>query len=1008
MKILLSVALSLMAGSLLAQETFLSNNTPDDRPSSFAFTNATIVIDAGTTLENATLLISDGKVMASGTNVSIPNGTTTYDLTGKYVYPGLVDPYTNYGLPKVNYGRRRAGETPQYTAETGTANSWNEHNQAHYNALEEFSPDDKKASEMRKNGVGAVVSFRPDGVLRGTSVLALLSNDPVNEVMIKEKASANYAFRRGASKQIYPNSIMGMVALIRQTFYDAEWYRTTSGDRPFNQTLENFNDARGIPQVIEANSNKLRVLVADQVGDEFGVQFIIKGNGDEYQRLNEIAGTGAPLILPLNFPDAYDVEDPYQALDVSLAQMKHWELAPRNPALLAERGIQFAFTHAGLSKSSQFWGALKKVVENGLSKQEALRAITSNPAKFLRAENELGSLNNGRIANLIIADGDLFEKGEILETWVNGSRFIIKDKESASLTGDYELSVGSTSYEMAVSEKGRKLSGKISPTDSTSISVTIKVAGSRVTLSFTPEGAENKTRLSGWRNGATQWQGTGVDGNGATLSWSANRTKENEPGEEKDKEDETLEYGELIFPFVAHGWKQQPTQETILFKSATVWTMDGQGKYENYDVLIEGGKIKQVGADLSVPGARIVDATGKHLTPGIIDEHSHAALSGVNESSQSVVAEVRMTDAIDSEDIDIYRQLAGGVTAAQLLHGSANPVGGQSALVKFRWGRSPDQMKIRNADGYIKFALGENVKQSNRSSDWVNRFPQTRMGVEQVFEDAFTRAVEYGEEWTAYQSIPAKRRQAAQKPRRDLQLESLLEIVNKERFISCHSYVQSEINMLMKVAERYGFNINTFTHILEGYKVADKMASHGAGGSTFADWWAYKYEVKEAIPYNAVLMSQAGVVSAINSDDSEMARRLNQEAAKSIKYGNMSEVEALKMVTLNPAKLLHLEDRMGSIEVGKDADLVLWNDHPLSIYARSEMTLVDGIVYYSMEQDQQRRQSIAEERTRLINKMLNVKKAGGRTQAVKKPEKRDWHCEDEVNELQILKEAYHD
>ena len=366
-----------------------------------------------------------------------------------------------------------------------------------------------------------------------------------------------------------------------------------------------------------------------------------------------------------------------------------------------------------------------------------------------------------------------------------------------------------------------------------------------------------------------------------------------------------------------------------------------------------------------------------------------------------------MIDAIDSEDIDIYRQLAGGVTAAQLLHGSANPVGGQSALVKFRWGLSPDQMKIRGADDYIKFALGENVKQSNRSSEWVNRFPQTRMGVEQVYEDAFTRAVEYGEEWAAYQAIPAKKRQAANKPRRDLQLESLLEIVNNERFISCHSYVQSEINMLMKVAERYDFRINTFTHILEGYKVADIMAKHGAGGSTFADWWAYKYEVKEAIPYNAVLMSQAGVVSAINSDDSEMARRLNQEAAKSIKYGDMSEVEALKMVTINPAKLLHLEDRMGSIEVGKDADLVLWNDHPLSIYARSEMTLVDGTVYYSMAQDQERRQAIAAERTRLINKMLNVKKRGGKTQPVKKREKREWHCEDEVNELQILKEAHH-
>lgn len=1007
MRFFFTLALCVIAGSLIAQETFLSNDTPDKRPTSYAFTNATIMVDATTKLENATLLIANGKVVASGATVSIPAGTTTFDLSGKYIYPGVVDPYTNYGLPEVKSQSRRAGQTPQYQSKVGTANSWNEHNQAHYNAIDEFKVNKKAAGEMRKNGVGAVLSFRPDGVLRGTSVLSLLADDPVNELIIKDRASANYAFRRGASQQIYPNSIMGMVALIRQTFYDGDWYgNQTAPD--FNRTLDNFNASRNLPQIIEANSNKLRALVADNLGDEFGVQFIIKGNGDEYQRLDEIVKTGAAFILPVNFPAAYDVEDPFKAFDVSLAQMKHWEMAPANAARLAERGVNFAFTHTGLKKSSEFWGAVKKAVDNGLSKEEALKAITSNPARMLRVENQLGSLKNGRFANLIIADGDLFEAGEILETWVKGDQFVIKEKETDGLAGDYSLSVSSNAYEMTVSEKGGKLSGKIKVNDSTSIGVKINVSGERVAISFIPDGAENKTRLSGWRTTDTDWKGTGEDGGGAPVSWSASRTKEKETTSAKDESSDSPVSGAMIYPFVAHGWTEKPTQETILFRGGTVWTLEDDGKYEGFDVLVEGGKIKQIGQNLEAGGARVIDASGMHLTPGIIDEHSHAALSGVNESSQSVVAEVRMTDAIDSEDIDIYRQLAGGVTAAQLLHGSANPVGGQSALIKFRWGLSPEEMKIRGADGYIKFALGENVKQSNRSSDWVNRFPQTRMGVEQVFEDAFTRAVEYGQEWEAYNSLPKKTKASAVAPRRDLQMESLLEVVNKQRFISCHSYVQSEINMLMKVAERYNFSINTFTHILEGYKVADIMAKHGAGGSTFADWWAYKYEVKEAIPYNAVLMSQAGVVSAINSDDSEMARRLNQEAAKSIKYGNMDEVEAMKMVTLNPAKLLHLEDRMGSIKVGKDADLVLWTDHPLSIYARSSITMVDGTIYYSMEQDQARRASIAQERTRLVNKMINVKGKGGKTQPVRKQEKREWHCEDEVNELQILKAAYHD
>jgi len=338
------------------------------------------------------------------------------------------------------------------------------------------------------------------------------------------------------------------------------------------------------------------------------------------------------------------------------------------------------------------------------------------------------------------------------------------------------------------------------------------------------------------------------------------------------------------------------------------------------------------------------------------------------------------------------------VTAAQLLHGSANPVGGQSALVKFRWGSAPEDMKIENADGYIKFALGENVKQSNWGDRATVRFPQTRMGVEQVYMDAFTRAQEYGERWKQYNGLGKKEKRTAQAPRRDIQLDALLEIINKKRFITCHSYVQSEINMLMKVAEQFDFRVNTFTHILEGYKVADKMASHGAGGSTFSDWWAYKYEVKEAIPYNAALMTQAGVTVAINSDDAEMARRLNQEAAKAIKFGNMDEVEALKMVTINPARLLHVDDRMGSLKEGKDGDVVLWSDHPLSVYAKAEMTLVDGKIYYSAEEDKKKREEIEKERARLIGKLKGAKKRGERTQPYQPKSKHRWDCEEFVIE----------
>ena len=344
------------------------------------------------------------------------------------------------------------------------------------------------------------------------------------------------------------------------------------------------------------------------------------------------------------------------------------------------------------------------------------------------------------------------------------------------------------------------------------------------------------------------------------------------------------------------------------------------------------------------------------------------------------------SDVINSEDVNIYRQLAGGVTSSQLLHGSANCIGGQSAIIKLKWGEAPDALKIPNMDGFIKFALGENVKQANWGDRARIRFPQTRMGVEQIMMDAFLRAKEYEKAMKNVGGIPVKR---------DLELDALVEILNKKRFITCHSYVQSEINMLMKVADSLGFKVNTFTHILEGYKVADKMKAHGANASTFSDWWAYKMEVKEAIPFNAALMTKVGVNTSINSDDAEMARRLNQEAAKTVMYGGMTEEEAWKMVTLNPAKMMHLDNRLGSIKVGKDADVVLWNNNPLSVYAKPEKVIIDGAVYFDLEKDKLLRASIASERNRLIQKMLTSKASGNPTAKPEAKKPRLFHCNSE-------------
>lgn len=995
-RIVLSVMICGICGIGLAQSYFPTNGVQDERPSTYALINATLYRDYQTRIENATLLISEGKVVASGAAVAIPQGAQLIDLDGKYIYPAFVDPYSNYGLPQVKSSGGWGGG-PQYDTKTKGAVGWNEAIKSEYEASSEFEVNVKEADALRKSGFGSVTSHKMDGVHRGASVFTNLGDGTEHDNVLKHKASGHFSFNKGSSRQAYPSSIMGMVALIRQTYLDAEWYASQGNETHTNLSLFAFNQLKSVPQVFEANGGKLRVLLADKIGDEFGIQFIVKGNGDEYQRLDEIQRTNASLIIPVDFPTAYEVSDPLEALNISYADLKHWEIAPANPKMLNEKGIDFSFTAHGLKKKSDYLTNIRKSVEYGLPVTAALKAMTFTPATQMRMQSKVGSLTTGKFANFIITSHDLFGKKipEIHQTWIAGKKYEYKPLNKIDHSGSYELSLGDSTYTLVI-EDGQKASLKIN--DSTKIKVDFKVDGKVIKLGFSPKGTSKAYRLSGWIS-SEGFKGNGVDGDEAWISWSAAAKDTDEKDKEETKEEENnaeVSFGDIVYPFAAYGWKTAPKQEDIIFKNATVWTMEDDGLLQGTDVLVSGGKIKQIGSELAAPGARVIDAEGLHLTPGVIDEHSHAALSGVNEGSHAITSEVRMYDAIDSEDINIYRQLSGGVVAAQLLHGSANPVGGQSALIKFRWGKSPDNMRIKGADEYIKFALGENVKQSNWGSDNTIRFPQTRMGVEQVFVDGFTRAGAYDEEWSSYNALSSKMKGRTTPPRRDLQLEALAEIINSERFITSHSYVQSEINMLMKVAERFGFRVNTFTHILEGYKVADKMAAHGVGGSTFSDWWAYKYEVSNAIPHNAELMMQAGVTVAINSDDSEMARRLNQEAAKSIKYGNMNEYDAMKMVTINPAKLLHLDDRMGSIKVGKDADLVLWTDHPLSIYAKSQMTLVDGIAYYDAEFDRQLRSDIQKERARIIEKMKGVKTSGGKTQKYTPKERHIWDCEEFV------------
>ncbi len=1007
-----------------AQTTFPRNGVYDERPGLYAFTNATIVVDSKTTLQNATLLVRDGRIEGVGTSVTLPAGAVVADLKGRRIYPSLIDIDSDYGMPEVPRLRGGFNAPPQLESNKKGPYYWNQAVQPENEAGQLFKVTGPKADELRKLGFGAVLTHPHDGIVRGSGSLVTLADERENMVVMKHNLSAHYSFSRGSSAQTYPNSMMGSVALLRQALYDADWYKRAGAKEQANISLEALNRLQTLPAFFEAG-DKLGVLRADKLGDEFNTQFIIKSGGDEYQRIDEIKATGASLIVPVNYPQAYEVEDAWDADNVALSELKHWEMAPMNAGMLAKAGIPFALTSAGLRNRADFMANVRKAIENGLTEQQALEALTTTPARLMKAEDMVGSLQVGKMANFLITSGSLFAADNVIyENWIRGKQYVVTNRNQPDLRGTYALTVGSQPNMKFIISGANPEKPEYQVTINDTTKLTQKVAIDNNVLSmqvaFDKRKPAELTRLTGYREG-NSFKGDGELPTGKLVNWTATRTGDAPVSTSATGTSGTARSGMSgsatsgsavstsaistsavaavnatpLYPFVGMGNAKKPQPETMLIKNATVWTNEQDGVLQNADVIVSGGKIQQVGKNLAAPAnARTIDGTGKHLTNGIIDEHSHIALLSVNEGSQSSTAEVRMGDVVNSEDINIYRQLAGGVTTSQLLHGSANAIGGQSALIKLKWGEGPDNLLIKGADGFIKFALGENVKQANWGDANRIRFPQTRMGVEQVFMDHFTRAREYDKVWKAYNSLNAKDKAQAIAPRRDIELDAIAEILNKKRFITCHSYVQSEINMLMKVADSLGFKVNTFTHILEGYKVADKMAKHGAGGSSFADWWAYKMEVKDAIPYNAAIMHRQGVVVSINSDDAEMARRLNQEAAKAVEYGGISEADAWKMVTLNPAKLLHLDGRLGSIRSGKDADLVLWNANPLSIYARPEKTIIDGAVYFDLQGEDAKRDALQAERARIIQKMIASKAGGAPTQRPNFRRQRMWHCED--------------
>lgn len=1100
-----AVTLSLYPTSAADPSTTPVTGLRENTPRYHAFVGARIVAAPGRAIEKGTLVIRDGVITAVGPEVTVPRGAVVWDVTGRTLYAGFID----------------ADAEQAVTSSANIAGAWNQYVTPQLRVDEHYQLAADVNKKLRSQGLTLRVVGPAGGIVKGTGTIVTLGDDSANTAIVRPQSALYLKLSPPRGGRGFPNSPMGAMALVRQTLLDAQWYtrawdayRAAPGlPKPeTNEALAALNDllSRKLPIVCEA-ADVLYFLRADALAREFDLPLIVRGAGDEYQRLEAVKAAGRAVIVPIDFPKPPSVGDAEAAMTVSLERLMHWDSAPENPARLAGAGVKIAFTSRGLSDVAMFAAGVRKAVDRGLEADQALRALTTTPAEMFGIADRFGTLDVGKSATFSIVEGDWFTdaKAKVHDVWIGGVRHNVQPQVFADVRGRWLfelLDAGDAkkfSEPVAVVFEGEpdKLTGKLTRGKKETPLKNIGIDGAQLSASFKGDAVDlpgelqiSATILTQRHDERADPQGTMLDGylfhnDGTRTPWRAKRlsidvkaveSKPNEPADEKNRDGEAKQPDKSTddkpetkpdpktpepkqtAPVTAAGEKPKDTTErnpeggkpsaakpaaeskpssepnvakpdasssekkpaakesttkkpedkpkralypvnyplgdfgvaaapaqpaVTAFVGATIWTCGPAGVLEDAVVVVEHGKIKAVGRNVAVPpGAVVVQAKGMHLSPGIIDCHSHIATDGgVNESSQSITSEVRIADFIDPHDINIYRQLAGGVTAANILHGSANTIGGQNQVIKFRWGALPEEMKFAGAPAGIKFALGENVKQSNWGSDATGRYPQSRMGVEQLLRDAFRSAVDYRQRMRDY-----RRNKRGLPPRVDLELEALVEVLEGRRLIHCHSYRQDEILAFLRVCEEFHVRVATLQHILEGYKVADVMARHGVGGSSFADWWAYKFEVYDAIPYNGALMHDAGVVVSFNSDDAELARRLNLEAAKAVKYGGVKPEEALKFVTLNPAKQLGIDRYVGSIEPGKDADLALWSGSPLSTFSRCEQTWIDGRKYFDRAEDLKRREQNDSRRAALVQRVLG----SGEPQATTPTKSSGWARED--------------
>ncbi len=898
---------------------------PGHRPKSpgvHALVGATVHVSPGNHWSNATVVLRDGLIEAVGRDVKPPADARVWNASNTVIYAGFIDAYLSItgtnapvatthvdpiggltsgvnflGVESQEKVRLQPGAGYEVTSVTPQAR-----------VAASYTPNVKTLETLRELGFTAGNVVPNKGILRGTSAFVNLGDAPPNEAILRADTHQHIAFE---SQEVYPKSLMGTIAVVRQTFADARHYVLDQADyraKPTARKRPDLNPALDVLAPVISRQTTVvfepgSVLMCDraaQLARELGLNFAICASGHEWRRPDLMKTVSAPFIVPLNLPSAPKLPSDDDWLDVSLDQLRHWDWAAENAALLRQQGLEVALTTHALGDRKVFRKNLRLAMDRGLSESDALAALTTVPAKLCGLADRLGTIEKGKIANLTVVEGAGYFDAEakVKQVWIDGEVF--------------------------ETQPPKPLVAKAPPA---------KPAGPKAEAKDTksPNAEQKKSDLA-----ALQKQRVAQPPNASRGALAAPRS--------------------------------------VLIRNATVWTCGPQATLTNASVYISDGKVQHVGYfKQQLPrDTFVIDATGQHLTPGLIDCHSHTAiLGGVNEASLPSTAMVRIADVVNSETENLFQQLAGGLTVANLLHGSANPIGGQNSAIKLRFGAGPEGLKFTNAPGGIKFALGENVKQSNWGEKNTTRFPQSRMGVPTFYVNRFTAARQYLDDWAEY------RRKGGVPPRTNLELDALGEILHGTRLIHCHSYRGDEIIAFLRVCEQFGVRVATLQHVLEGYKVADEIARHGAGGSCFTDWWGYKFEVWDAIPYAGSLMHARGVNVSFNSDSSELARRLYLEAAKAVKYGGTSETEALKFVTLNPAKQLGVEKWVGSLEPGKDADFALWSHSPLAYNTVCEQTWIEGRKYFDRTAAAGRATTLAKERADLIAKAKKLATLSG-------------------------------